>query len=85
MLRNMLDETEMLAAAQAGKFDVSSPATPKTSSLAHLTPDAVELGLTVALPETVSVAMASPAGVGDVLANIPIVGRQEAESDTRSA
>ncbi|CAN5241208.1 hypothetical protein BH23CHL9_BH23CHL9_11980 [soil metagenome] len=29
---------------------------------AHLTPDAVELGLTVALPETVSVAMASPAG-----------------------
>jgi hypothetical protein len=29
---------------------------------AHLTPDAAELGLTVALPETVSVAMASPAG-----------------------
>ena len=29
---------------------------------AYLTPDAAELGLTVALPETVSVAMASPAG-----------------------
>jgi acyl-CoA reductase-like NAD-dependent aldehyde dehydrogenase len=29
---------------------------------AHLTTDAAELGLTVALPETVSVAMASPAG-----------------------
>ena len=29
---------------------------------AHLTADAAELGLTVALPETVSVAMASPAG-----------------------
>ena len=28
----------------------------------RLTPDAAELGLTVALPETVSVAMASPAG-----------------------
>lgn len=28
---------------------------------AHLTPDAAQLGPTVALPETVSVAMASPA------------------------
>jgi hypothetical protein len=29
---------------------------------ARLTPDAAELGLTLALPETVSVVMASPAG-----------------------
>jgi hypothetical protein len=29
---------------------------------AHLTPDAAELGLNEALPETVSVAMAPPAG-----------------------
>ncbi len=52
---------------------------------AHLTPDAAELALTVALPETVSVAMASPAGAGAVLTTIPIAGRRELESAPRSA
>jgi hypothetical protein len=50
---------------------------------AHLTPDARDLGLTVALPE--QFVMASPAGDGDALANIPIVGRREWESAVRSA
>jgi len=51
----------------------------------HLTPDAAELGLTVALPETVSVATASPAGDGAALATIPIVGRRKLDLEARSA
>jgi hypothetical protein len=50
---------------------------------ADLTSDAKELGLTVALPETS--AMARPAGDGASLANVPIVGRREWDSGTRSA
>jgi hypothetical protein len=50
---------------------------------AHMTPDARELGLTVALPE--EFVMASPAGLGAVLTTIPIVGRQELESEPRCA
>ena len=50
---------------------------------AHLTPDARELGLTVALPE--EFAMASPAGVGDVLTTIPIAGRRELDLEPQSA
>jgi len=50
---------------------------------AHLTPDAGELGLTVALPE--EFVLASPAGAGAVLTTIPIVGRLEADSESQSA
>jgi hypothetical protein len=49
----------------------------------HLTPDARELGLTVALPE--EFVMASPAGAGAVLTTIPIVGRRELELEPQSA
>ena len=50
---------------------------------AHLTADARDLGLTVALPE--QFVMASPAGAGDVLANIPIVGRDRLDLEPQSA
>ena len=66
--------------AVCARVEVTGPA----FAAVHLTPDAAELGLTVALPETVSVAMASPAGVGAVLATIPIVGR-DTDSQSRTA
>jgi hypothetical protein len=50
---------------------------------AHLTPDARELGLTVALPE--KFVMASPAGVGGVLTTIPIAGQGDWEAANQSA
>jgi hypothetical protein len=50
---------------------------------AYLTPDALELVLTLALPE--SFAMARPAGDGHALANIPIVGWHEVDAPIRSA
>jgi hypothetical protein len=61
------------------RVEVAGP----TFVAAHLTPDAQELGLTVALPE--EFVMASPAGALAVLTTIPIVGRPEADSESRSA
>ena len=53
---------------------------------AHRSPDAVELGLIVALPERVSgERLASPAGVVAVLTTVPIVGRHELELEPQSA
>src|SRR5439155_21063110 len=49
---------------------------------ARLTPAAQQHGLALALPQVV---MASPAGDGAVLTTIPIVGKLEADSTSRSA
>ncbi len=62
------------------RVEVTGPA----FAAVQLIPDAAELGLTVALPGTVSVAMASPAGDGAPLATIPIVGR-DTDSGSRTA
>ena len=69
------------------RVEVTGPA----FAAVQLTPDAAELGLTVALPETVSVAMASPAGPRStgrqtqLTRTVSIVDRAEWESAIRSA